>query len=275
MAYFKYQKDEIFYEVHNEGTTQTPLVLLNGIMMSSRSWDVLATQLSKRRPLVLVDFIDQGQSAQAKGRAYDHALQVEIVIALMTKLAYDKYSVAGVSYGAQIALQVALKVPSLIDKLIIFNAAASTSPWLLDIGRSWIKAAQSGDAAHFYLATIPYIYANQFYIAQIDWMNQRRAILHEHFNESFLNAMIRLIESSENYNIKARLSEILHSTLVVGCTDDYLTPPSETRYLAQHLKNSKYIELDNCGHASMYEKPVEFLMLIEGFLAVDATMSIV
>lgn len=274
MAYFNYQNDQIFYEVHNENCVQTPLILLNGIMMSSQSWGVLASELRKRRPLILVDFIDQGQSDRAVGRVYDHALQVDIVIALMTKLAYDKCSIAGVSYGAQIALQVALKAAQKIDKIIVFNAAANTSPWLLDIGRGWIKAAQRHDSAHFYLATIPYIYANQFYIDQIDWMNQRRTILHEHFSEEFLDAMIRLIESSENYDIRGRLSEISHSTLVVGSADDYLTPPSEARYLARHITNSKYIELDNCGHASMYEKPVEFLMLIEGFLAVDTSISI-
>lgn len=275
MSDILYDHKEIHFTTVGELNDQPPLLMLNGIMMSAASWKVLAKRLSVKRQVILVDFVDQGESYKAEGEQYNHQLQVNIVLDLIRKLNHKTYDLFGISYGGQVALQVALEVPERIRKLAVFNAAAYTTPWLRDIGRAWVKCAQQYDPESFYLVTIPYIYSNRFYTNEIQWMENRKQLLMQIFSKEFLDAMIRLIHSSEDYDVRERLSDIHCPTLIVGCDSDYLTPPNETKALSDGIEGSIYMELSECGHASMYEKPGEFLMLLDGFLCMDTKLKIV
>lgn len=275
MSDILYDHKEIHFTTVGELNDQPPLLMLNGIMMSAASWKVFAKRLSVKRQIILVDFVDQGESYKADGETYNHQLQVNVVLDLIKKLNHKSYDLFGISYGGQIALQVALEVPDRIRKLAVFNAAAYTTPWLRDIGRAWVKTAKQYDPESFYLVTIPYIYSNKFYTKEIQWMENRKQLLTQIFNKEFLDAMIRLIDSSEDYDVRDRLDKIACPTLIVGCEADYLTPPNETKALSDSIKDSIYIELSECGHASMYEKPGEFLMLLDGFFSMDTELKIV
>ena len=84
-------------------------------------------------------------------------------------------------------------------------------------------------------------------------------------DEVFINAMIRLTNSSSNYDVRSRLDEVDCPTLIVSCQQDYLTPVEEQKYLADNIKDSHYVVIQNSGHASMYEQPMLFASLILGF----------
>ena len=87
MAFFTFKNHRIHYEVNGEGE---PLVLLNGIMMSTKSWDFAVEKVSKVMKLIRVDFFDQGQSDDYLDEPYDHNLQAELVIALLDHLKIQK-----------------------------------------------------------------------------------------------------------------------------------------------------------------------------------------
>ena len=55
MAYFEYQGKNVYYETHGEGK---PLILLNGIMMSTKSWGIFKEAFSANNRLILLDFLD-------------------------------------------------------------------------------------------------------------------------------------------------------------------------------------------------------------------------
>lgn len=246
---------KIHYEVHGEGK---PLIILNGIMMSTLSWHQFLEPL-KDYQVILMDFIDQGQSSNGSG--YNHSDQVAVVKSVVDALSLDEVNVLGISYGAQIALQYAIQYP--VDQLMICNAALHTTSWLSDIGKAWSLAGEKGDPELFFHVTIPYIYSHNFYNQSYDWISSRKETLLEVFNEDFMHRMMRLIESSEGYDIRAVVDRITSDTLVVSSEYDYLTPADETIKIHKHIKDSKYITIENCGHASMYEKPAYFVKLIK------------
>ena len=59
MSKFKFKNHEVYYDVQGEGE---PLVILNGIMMSTKSWEYLVPPVSKVCKLIRVDFFDQEPS---------------------------------------------------------------------------------------------------------------------------------------------------------------------------------------------------------------------
>lgn len=271
MSYTDYKGTPIYYEVHGQGR---PLVLLNGIMMSHASWSMFVPELSKHHQLILLDFPDQGQSGRMAD-FYSQDLPVEVVKTVLDHLKIEKAHLCGISYGGEIAQCFTLKYPQYVDKLLLFNTTSWTNPWLQEIGEGWILAAKTKSPQMFYHATIPIIYSPEFYTRNIQWMNNRKRILEPVFNEEFLTAMIRLTRSAEGFDVREQLKDITAKTLVVGSEQDFLTPLADQELIHGQIKNSSFFTIRDCGHASMYEKPNEFLSLIHGFLAIEKELTIV
>ena len=253
---------QIYAETHGEGE---PLVILNGIMMSTPSWKPFIEVLSKQNKLVLIDLLDQGQSSKMS-ESYSLALQADVVKAVLDELGIKKAAICGISYGASVAMNFAVKYPSYADKLVLFNCVPYTSPWMKDIGESWKLASASPEA--YYHTTIPVIYSMDFYNKKQDWIKTRKDFLTKYVfnNRDFLDAMNRLTDSSFDHDVRDRLGEIKAKTLVVGASDDYLTPLCEQRYIQECISGASLAVIENCGHAAMYEQPDIFTALITGFV---------
>ena len=253
MAYFDFEGKSIYYELHGEGR---PLLLLNGIMMSCGSWAEFVEPLSAQNQLILLDMLDQGRSAKMT-EAYDHGIQIRLVDALLDHLGLEKVCVAGISYGSEVGLEYAIEHPERVERLMLFNATAATGAWLNDVGKAWNLAANDGES--YYYTSIPVIYSPS-------WMERRKELLVPIFNNpDFIQAMIRLTNSSSNYDVRDRLDRVACPVLIVSCQQDYLTPIEEQQYLARNIKDSHYLVIQNSGHASMYEQPLLFTSLILGF----------
>lgn len=275
MAKFTLNNLTIDYQIKGEAKEFPPLIILNGIMMSQASWLPFIKPLTKKRQVILLDFIDQGKSDTGEGLDYDHSLQIEMVLGLMKELSFDKYDLFGISYGGEIALQIALKAPNYLRKLAAYNVTYETSPILSHIGKSWIKAAETYDPETFFYTTMPWIYSKNFYNENIDWFEKRLVSLKEVLNKKFMDGMIRLINSSESYDIYDQLKEIKIKTQIVSSDEDILTPAKHGKVISNKIKQSTYKELSNCGHASMYEQPNIFLESLIGFLERDVTIQII
>lgn len=251
----------IYYEVHGEGE---PILILNGIMMSTRSWAEFIEPLSANNQLILMDFLDQGQSEKLE-EPFSHDVQVEAVRGLLNHLGMERVNLYGVSYGGEVALQFALRYPEQIEKLILFNTCAETSYWLEEVGNAWNAA--SGDGEAYYLTTIPFIYSPKFFVERKDWMEGRKEKLVPVFSDpTFIESMIRLTNSSVGYSVKNRLGEITAPTLIVGCQYDFVTPFYQQEELHRGIPESEIVFVPDSGHALMYEKPQLFTSLLLGFV---------
>lgn len=261
MAYFVFENKRVYYEEYGKGK---PLVVLNGIMMSCTSWKEFIEPFSANNHLILMDFLDQGKSDRMTGENYNQAIQVEVVKALLDFLDLKDVALMGISYGSEVAQRFVLKYPEYVERLMLFNATARTGPWLGDIGDGWNLAASNPDA--YYLSTIPIIYSPGFYCRNNEWINNRRKVLTPVFSSpDFVEAMIRLTNSSRDYDVSAEIHKIQVPTLVVSCQQDYLIPVEEQQFIVSQIPNSHHIIIPNSGHASMYEQPVLYTALVLGF----------
>jgi 3-oxoadipate enol-lactonase len=267
MSNFSYQGKQIFYAV--DGTVGKPLLILNGIMMSTRSWTAFVPSLCAANRFIRLDFFDQGQTDKLPGQTYTQELQVDLVKALLDHLGIAKINLVGISYGGEVALRVALKYPNLVDRLVLFNTSPYTSPWLKEIGRGWIAAGKTRDGLAYYQTAIPVIYSPHYYESRLDWMERRKITLIPVFsNPDFLDAMERLTISAESYDVRKELAFVKAKTLIVTAEEDYLTPIDNQKYLYEKIQGSEWIKIPVSGHASMYERPLLFTTLILGFVNV-------
>ena len=273
MAYFQYFDNNVYYDVTGKGN---PILILNGIMMSTRSWEPFISTLSHKNMVIRVDFLDQGQTDKLKGDDYSQAIQVDMLHELLVHLGIKKINVVGISYGGEVALLFAAKYQKMIKRLVLFNTTSNTGDWLTDIGRLWINIGKTRDADSYYKATIPVIYSPKFYQKRIDWMREREEKLRPLFsNPEFLDAMERLTKSAERFDAREWLSKIKTETLIVSSDEDYLTPTPNQRFLQEKMPNSHLVVLPGVGHASMYEEPLLFVTLVLGFINSKETKYII
>ena len=80
-----------------------------------------------------------------------------------------------------------------------------------------------------------------------------------------MESLIRLTDSSRDYDVVDRLGEINCPTLIISGSEDGLVPPTEQQLLHEKIKNSIYVTINGSGHASMYENPSAFAALVLGF----------
>ncbi len=262
MAHLNFRGKKVYYECHGSGK---PIVVLNGIMMSTASWQIFVEELSRNNQLILIDFLDQAKSDKME-EPYTQDLQVQLLKSLFEELKLDKVNLVGISYGGEVALEFAVKYGEYMERMVLFNTTAKTSPWLRDIGVGWNRS--TGDPLDYYCTTIPVIYSPKFYNERSEWMEARKAMLTEKVfsNKVFMDAMVRLTESADNHDVTDKLSLIEAPTLIVSCEQDYITPMAEQKKLWEFIKNSELVVLPDTGHASMYERPVLFITLVLGFI---------
>ena len=263
MAQFDFEGHKVYYEVH--GNAGEPILILNGIMMSTMSWKNFIPDFSRNNICILVDFLDQGQSSRMT-ESYDHSIQVRLLEALLQQLPYKTVSIMGISYGGEVAIQFALAYPHRVRRLILANTCGRTSPWLKKIGDGWNEVARTGSGYAYYLTTIPVIYSTQFFEQQAQWMENRESFLTEYFSrEDVRQALIRLTDSSVGYDVVDQLHNITCPTLILSASEDALVPPTEQQLLHARIPGSVYVTLNGSGHASMYENPAAFTALVLGF----------
>ncbi|MBN2540147.1 MAG: alpha/beta hydrolase [Bacilli bacterium] len=275
MSIFNHNGKEIFYEL--EGTPEKPkLLILNGIMMSTRSWIPFMKTLKEHFQVLRMDFYDQGQSHKLVGKSYTHEIQIDLLKDLLDYLSIPKINIVGISYGGNAALAFACKYQERVERLMLFNSAAYTTPWLKDIGDGWIKAGETRNPDLYYKVTIPTIYSEKYYEEKLEWMKAREKVLAPVFsNPDFLDAMERLTRSAEPYDVREQLEQLDLPVMIVSAENDTLTPVKEQEYLFKHIKNANWIKLPEVGHASMYENPLIFTSLITGFFLVKDTIYVI
>lgn len=271
MSVFQFENKDIYYDVQGSGR---PVVFLNGIMMSTASWEPFVSAMSERNMFIRVDFLDQGKSARSDV-AYTQDLQVEVLHELFSHLGLDGAAVMGISYGGEVALRFAVRYPELVDRLILSNTAACTSDWLKDIGHCWNRVGATLDGEAYYDLAIPVIYSPGYYERKREWMENRRKVLVPLFSSrEFQDRMKRLVDSAEHHDCRSELERITAPTLVISSQYDFLTPLHEQEYIVQRIKNAQHVIIPNCGHASMYEQPMLFTALVAGFANADAEYAI-
>jgi pimeloyl-ACP methyl ester carboxylesterase len=267
MSIFKYKGKEVYYLL--EGEDHLPkMMILNGIMMSTTSWQPFMETWLEQFQVLRVDMLDQGKSSKMEDN-YKQNIQVQMLKALLDELNIKSINLVGISYGGEVALSFACTYQEYVKRLILFNSSAYTNPLLKDIGRSWIKAGQTRDGSLYYKTTIPIIYSPSYYESKYEWMQKREQVLTPIFSDPvFLDAMERLTLSAESFDVRDQLDDLNVHTLIITAEEDFLTPRKEQEYLAKRIKNAHWMTIPGVGHASMYENPLIFASLITGFFLV-------
>ncbi|MEC9490068.1 MAG: alpha/beta hydrolase [Halanaerobiales bacterium] len=252
-----------------DGNSDETIVILNGIMMSSSSWeDFVSIYTKKDFQILRMDFRDQGDSDKYREN-YDISIHVNDLKALLDELRIEKVHLLGVSYGAMVAMLFELKYPEMIKSMVLSNTEAKVTDFLKSISDVWEIAAASNDGHKFFKLSMPFIYSDYFYNHHLDWLQKREDQLAQILDKNWYEALIRLSKSSKNFDIFDQISNISSPTLLIAADRDILTPVKEMEKMKLEIPDSKMLIIKNAGHAAFYEKMDEFNTAVLGFIMLN------
>jgi pimeloyl-ACP methyl ester carboxylesterase len=109
---------QMYYEIHGAGE---PLLLLHGAYGTIDLWGPILTTLAERRQVIAVEQQAHGHTADID-RPLSYEQMTEDTAALMRYLDIEHADIFGYSMGGNIGLQLAMRHPDLVRKLVAVSA---------------------------------------------------------------------------------------------------------------------------------------------------------
>jgi pimeloyl-ACP methyl ester carboxylesterase len=109
---------KLYYEIHGTGR---PIVLLHGGLGSGEMFGPVLAQFTEHHQVILPDLQGHGRTADID-RPIDARLMADDIAALIDHLGLDKPDVVGYSLGGGVALQVAVRHPDKVRRLVLVSA---------------------------------------------------------------------------------------------------------------------------------------------------------
>jgi pimeloyl-ACP methyl ester carboxylesterase len=164
--------------------------------------------------------------------------------------------IIGHSLGGGIALQYGLKYPQKVKGLICVGSGGRlrVHPIFLDGLEKAIAASDNSQS--------PIEGALDLIDPELEQIIARR------LEENGLLVMLNDLRACNQFDIMDRLGEIDVPLLAISATEDVMTPPKYSQYLADHMKTAQSVIIEGGTHFVFAEKPEEVNRAIESFLEV-------
>ncbi len=251
----------IYYEVAGQGQ---PVVFIHGFSLDSRMWDAQWKALSKRFRVVRYDVRGFGQSAQVQA---PHA-PADDLKALLDHLQIDKAHLVGLSMGANIALNFAVRYPDRVLKVVAADPNLDgfmdyTPELFAAFGQVFGLSAQHGwgkEAQEAWLGT-PLL---KLYTANAQMAAALRRMVGEYNGGQFLNP--GLAPDYGKPSTAESLAAIKAPVLVLIGERDEESIQRVAKLVAEKVPQAQKQMLKGAGHLSNMDQPKAFNKAVMRFL---------
>jgi pimeloyl-ACP methyl ester carboxylesterase len=139
----------LYYEEHGEGA---PILGIHGSGSSAVLWEDAAAELGKHGRTIVYDRRGFGRSERPEPLEVDVHVHADDAAALLDVLGATPAILIGRSYGADVAVDLALRRPEAVRALVLMEGLENVSPegrrWLAGLTDEVLAAAETGpDAA--------------------------------------------------------------------------------------------------------------------------------
>jgi pimeloyl-ACP methyl ester carboxylesterase len=263
---------QVVYRVAGQGP---PVVLIHGMVNSSRHWRPVALRLAERHTVIAPDLVGHGDSATPRG---DYSLGAHASGArdVVNALGHERVTVVGHSLGGGIAMQYAYLFPERTERMVLVSSGglgrdvhlllraaslpgadyvlpALTSRHVLAFGRGLgsllgrVGLEPAGDVG---------VLARGF--ASLDNAGSRQAFLHT------VRAVIepggQRVSANDRLELAARLP-----TLIVWGERDSIIPAAHGAAAHEAMPGSRFESFPGAGHMPHDDDPYRFAALLTEF----------
>ncbi len=244
MSYAQNGRVRVWFEEQGEGL---PLVLLQGLSLSSRFWLDAPRRLEGRFRVILVDNRGTGRTDCPKG-LYTIRGMAGDALAVVAELGLERYAVAGISMGGMIAQEVALATPpERLSGLALMNTTCGLPkgrlPWFgsfWKLARLVRRTPENLAIARKMLVAPRALEKNPSLFREFDRLLAEQPVPPAIFAKQLLACCF--------HSSGRRLGRLRCPVLVAVGKEDHLVPPTNSRILAKLMPGAKLVEHPEVGH---------------------------
>src|SRR5437763_15627630 len=108
----------VIYRIAGSGP---PVVLIHGMINSSRHWEQVALRLAERHTVIAPDLIGHGDSATPRGD-YSLGAHAASIRDLLAAIGVERASIVGHSLGGGVAMQFFWQFPAHVERLALVSS---------------------------------------------------------------------------------------------------------------------------------------------------------
>src|SRR5215510_6486437 len=106
------------YRVAGSGPT---VVLIHGMINSSRHWETVAARLARTHRVIAPDLIGHGDAATPRGD-YSLGAHASSIRDLLTRIGVERATIVGHSLGGGVAMQFFYQFPQRVERLVLVSS---------------------------------------------------------------------------------------------------------------------------------------------------------
>ncbi len=228
------------------------VVFLHGFGASMDTWAAVWPEIARTRRILALDLKGFGWSDRPPGD-YSPRAQASLVLALLDRCGVRAAALVAHSWGASVALAMAIRAPERVTRLALYDA--------------WVYEAQL--PPFFELARAPHVGEALFGLYYRECPDVRvRLAFHDkrHVTEKLVEdveealarpgtvaAALAAVRGHDFASTESGYRAIRHRTLVLWGRDDEVTPVAFGERLAQDLPDARLVVYPACGHFPMIE----------------------
>ncbi len=228
------------------------VVFVHGAGASGAVWQRQRLDLDRGVNTVCIDLPGHGLSP---GPGYETVTAyADCLLRFLAALDLNRVILAGHSMGGAVVIEAALRHPEMVQALILVATGARlrVNPALL---RTWEEEATAAPRQ-----LVENSYGPETPERLRTWsLEQFRGVPPEVVLDDF--------RACDRFDRMGRLNEIRWPTLILCGSEDRLTPPKYSQYLADHIAQATFVSVNRSGHMVMLEKAGEVNRAVIKFLA--------
>jgi pimeloyl-ACP methyl ester carboxylesterase len=253
----------MYYDIHGSGKT---LVLIPGFASGAWSWAWQIEELARKFQVISFDPRGISRSKISDSEAVSITTIADDIVALVDKLGTGRAHFLGISFGGFVALDLALRFPERVDRLIL----ASTSfggPNHVAPSMSVLAAFASTDGLNTADRIRKYLtvaFSPEFVEMHSETVDRFCELRENNYVPRAV--YMQQLQSALSFNVEEQLPEICCETLVITGDSDVVVPTQNSRNLAAAIPNARLEIISDSGHMAFIEKASEFNRLVSDFL---------
>lgn len=238
----------IYFEVHGRDEADSETILLSsGLGGSGSYWAPQMDLLQQHFRVVVYDHHGTGRTGGEVPQSGGISAMADDVIAIAHALNLEKFHFMGHALGGLIGLDIALRQPGLIDRLVLVNAWSKAD---VHSGRCFdtrISLLENSGVEAFVRAQPLFLYPAQWMSDNAERLARDDAHGVSHFQGK--DNVLRRIAALRAFDVDDRLADVENTTLVIAARDDLLVPYSRSLRLVDGLPNAQLVIYDEGAHA--------------------------
>lgn len=249
------------YRVHlYEGGKENDktVILLHGFGGNAAlTWMQLMPTLAKDYHVVAPDLL-ASNFLRLNPKTYSVQSEVDLVLGMMDALKIERADFVGLSVGGWVSLLLALNHPERVGRMVLVETAGITTevPELAKLTLDdRAKAKKFMKLLFHYPPPLP-----GFVLDALVKTSRKIKPKYEAVFAGF-------VKNSGPYVLDDRLGEIEQETLMMHGRNDEVIPLEVGEKIHEGLPNSRFIILENSGHAAVWDSPLQLRKNIKNFLA--------